>query len=546
MARVNLQKTTIGSSQEAQHEKMLIDQEDVRREIRQKIIGGKRQEDLAAPASSLYNMHTTRKHLFNEIHSSFENYKVIMEAFFSGRAFDLSDVPRVRNEPIIIIGSGPSLDDAWPELKRWKGDIITSTSQYSTFIYHGIEPKYILALDPDCNMEELAADTWEGRKTILITHPGVNSDMLNEHTFKSINEKFARRENSDYWKGRLALFRKLEPQTPFYGNTQKFGYSRYDHRLANPGKKAEGACLNITPLIKTEIPMMGCAINCQVMAAGILGYNPIYLVGCDFGYTNDQHRYNDWNYVKEREEGTGKIIKEGWVKTDFKAIPKWTDKFSKLQMSDSGIQSSEMMFFYKRNFMNTWRLEQTQIIRTTPGILIELPFCPLKTVVDQDGVLGGDLKGITKNDMINRAEEYLSRQNTYLIHFAGLGVQFTEFTDGVTGVMQYLHEGIKRGINNLDFNKTISEIQRLADYSHYMTAEDKKIVKSWQPISPEEAKQIRESAMAPPIGLLEKAIEKKVEKEDIETIEKKVKKAKLPHERREKAVLEPKEKRNAD
>ena len=544
MRGIKLQKTTIGDPEDVNREQELMRQEDVRREKRKKYLKGKRQEDMAAPASSLYNLHTTRKHLFNEIHSSFENYSVMMNGFFSGRMFDLGDIPKVKNEPIILIGSGASLDDAWPDLKRWKGDIMVSTSQATTCLYHGIEPKYIMALDPDSNMEELAADTWEGRKTILIAHPGVNSDMFNQYTFKSVNDKFARRENGEFWKGRIALFRKLEPQTPFYANTQKVAFSRFETKGT---WEAGGRVLNISALIKTEIPMMGCVLNCQLMAAGLLGYNPIYLVGADFGFYQDRERFKAWHYKREVDQQTQQVKKEGWVADEVRSIAGMGErpKFAEFMKTDSGITSAEIMMFYKRNFMNTVRLELLQVIVTTPSTLIEFPFCPIKIVVDQDGVMGGELKGISKGDIINVTEEYLARQITYLIHFKGAGVQFTEFTEGTGGIMTYLREGIERGVGNLDYNRTIREIQRLARYSKYMSEKDKKLILSWKEITPEEAKSLRENYMKANTGLPPAKL-KIVEPEDVPSVGAMVADAKTPADKREMAVLKPKEKRKKE
>jgi hypothetical protein len=73
-------------------------------------------------------------------------------------------------KPALIIGSGPSLDTALPLLKDWKGATFCSTSHASSLIYYGHEPSHMIAYDINTRpFEQEWVDTWEGRKTVMVT-----------------------------------------------------------------------------------------------------------------------------------------------------------------------------------------------------------------------------------------------------------------------------------------------------------------------------------------------------------------------------------------
>ncbi len=94
--------------------------------------------------SNDYNAATAVTMGYQEIRNSAENWQNIMHLFRTGRAKDLNEEVKQRGTPVILTGSGPSLDDTIEKLKNWKGGIICHYSQALTLMYHGIVPDYIV------------------------------------------------------------------------------------------------------------------------------------------------------------------------------------------------------------------------------------------------------------------------------------------------------------------------------------------------------------------------------------------------------------------
>jgi hypothetical protein len=65
-----------------------------------------------------------------------------VERRFVSKDCDMRNLPRLNGDPVLVLGSGPSLDDMLPYLKDWKGKIACSTSHLSLLEYMEIEPDY--------------------------------------------------------------------------------------------------------------------------------------------------------------------------------------------------------------------------------------------------------------------------------------------------------------------------------------------------------------------------------------------------------------------
>ena len=124
--------------------------------------------------SNMYNEATNKSQLKHEIISSAYNHKYIISAVHEGRAYDISEEPKVDKVPAIIFGSGASLDKALPYLKDWKGGTFCTTSHAESLIRFGVEPTYIIDLDPMCPWSDISDIDWSKTKTKLIMHPGVS------------------------------------------------------------------------------------------------------------------------------------------------------------------------------------------------------------------------------------------------------------------------------------------------------------------------------------------------------------------------------------
>ena len=358
-----------------------------------------RTDEVVRAQSAKFNEKTDERHYINEVHFSFHNHREIMDALETGRAVDLADMPKHIRTSVLIIGSGHSLDDALPLVKDWKGHIICSTSHASTLIAWGREPEHIVALDPDSNPGELAADTWEGRKSTLHMHPGVTPDLVK------------------WWKGPIALFRKLQPQQSFYAGEQAMGYSVLGP-LRNGRYIGNEAPLSIT----AQVPMLACAVPAQICIAKHLGYAQQVLVGCDFSWRDDANRFTS----KTWENGQ-------WV--EHPPGPSVSTEDPEIETEFDGLKSTPMQVFYAHQTVIAWRLVERNIINSsTDGLLRMFPHTPIEEVIRR-GNKG--VKGFTFPQIRKASEEHLARQNIYFF-YVGTGIMPHEFKDPLHDVPKML------------------------------------------------------------------------------------------------------------
>lgn len=350
-------------------------------------------DEIVRSISDAYNQQTGKRHFDNEVRFSFYNHPVLVEAFESGRAVDLTALPKQKRKNVLIIGSGPTLHAALPLLKDWPGEIICSTSQATTLIAWGREPEHIVALDPDSGPEELAADTWEGRKSILHLHPGVSPDLVR------------------WWKGPMALFRKLQPQTGFYANEQRVGYGTLGPKREGRYWGEEG-----TDYIKGQVPMLANVVAAQISIAKHLGYAQQALVGCDFSFPEDVPRFTSrtWDGAQWVDHPPGPL--QDYTSSRDPAVETEMD----------GLKSTPMQIFYAHQTVIAWRLTECNIVNTShAGLLRMFPLVPIQTVIAR-GNKG--VKGYTLQQIRAVTEEHLARQNIYFI-YVGTGIMPHEFKD---------------------------------------------------------------------------------------------------------------------
>jgi len=353
-----------------------------------------RTNEIVRNISSQFNDKTTDRHYTNEVQFSFHNHREILAAFESGQAVDLGDLPKRPGISALLVGSGPTLDGALPTIKDWPGDIVCSTSQASTLIGWGREPEHIVALDPDCNPAEFDADTWEGRKSILHLHPGVMPDLVR------------------WWKGPMAFFRKLQPQNGFYGNEQCMGYSPL-----GPLENGRYQGNKTTPLIRSQVPMLACALAAQICIAKHLGYRQLVLVGGDFSYPGDQERFTrrSWN-GSEWVDIPPAPLESCYGREDDPIVETEID----------GLKSSGVQIFYAHQSVVAWRLTETDIVNAFPaGLMRMMPTRPWEEILRRGnkGVKGFNLKQI-----IEASEEHLAKQNIFILYVGG-GIMPHEFQD---------------------------------------------------------------------------------------------------------------------
>jgi len=394
-----------------------------------------RTDEIVRAQAGQFNSKTGERHYRNEVEFSFYNHREIMDALESGRAVDLAQVPKQKDKNALILGSGPTLDAALPLMKDWEGDIICSTSHASTLLAHGRVPEHIIALDPDCHINELKADTWEGRNSILHLHPGVTPDLVRG------------------WKGRMAVFRKLQPQIGFYGHEQAMGYSPL-------GEFRDGRYhCNEAPLgVTAQIPMLACALAAQISLAKILGYRQLALVGADFSFPGEKHRFSSQRWEDGQWVTHHPVSVANLVETQ---EPGCVDPVVETEFD--GLLSTPMQIFYMHQAVIAWRITEKDIVNTSDkGLLRMLPYVPLEDVIRR-GNKG--VKGFNYKQICRVSEEHLAKQNIYFL-YVGAGVMPQEFKDPLHEIPNALKQ-IKATLtaqgkgDDLDLEANMKRINRL-------------------------------------------------------------------------------------
>src|SRR5208283_1233044 len=139
--------------------------------------------------------------------------------------------------PALILGSGPSLDDALPFIKDFQGVIFASPSQLDILEYWEIIPKYVVAVDTsDSVADEQIRTDHDFFGMTLLAHP-----YLCPRVF-------------DLWTGNR----------------------RYYHLSTNNDQQT---FRDIYPWITLDFGVAGSTPNIAVMMANYFGCNPIILAG---------------------------------------------------------------------------------------------------------------------------------------------------------------------------------------------------------------------------------------------------------------------------
>lgn len=265
------------------------------------------------------------------------SYHAVEQVFKRQTNADLGQAPK-GSGPAIVVGSGPSLDDAFPELQNWKGAIFCSTSQLNILARWDIVPDYCVLIDCDPHMFELIEHHDE--RTALITHPQIPREYL------------------ERWRGKVYFFRLYDPGDQF---STKYLPMIYAGLHDEPGKdRGIGAyVMNAGNVVNTCLPI-----------AVELGYRPLFLMGYDLGYPDNQYRFTNW-----QKNGTG------WEKLPDPGIPEGRPTMA----GNNGVTTDELGCFYKQSFMIYYGATGSPVISCSRGILSEVPYQPAKEVIARQG-----------------------------------------------------------------------------------------------------------------------------------------------------------------
>ena len=160
----------------------------------------------------------------------------------------LSSLPPLEGMPVLVTGSGPSLDDAMPYLKDFPGPIFSSLSQVNIMEKWGIKPMFYVAYDSADDAADVLSEGQDLSSSILLTFTGISPKVL------------AR------WPSRVRYFLN--------------DCDRYDPQRF--------------PWINISFPLLGCVSNLMVKIAHYFRASMILLAGVDYCYPDGRKRAQDY------------------------------------------------------------------------------------------------------------------------------------------------------------------------------------------------------------------------------------------------------------
>lgn len=261
---------------------------------------------------------------FGGIHVDFESHNSCLTAH-----------PDKSKTPVIIIGSGPSLDKYAPLLKDWRGLVMCAPSNAKIPARWGRRPDYMCAYDskPDVVYNQMKGCNWSG--TALITHPCVDPQILR------------------FWKWQKYYYLMRSPGIDFL-----------EYVLPTQG---------IYDMIKVRLLNAGCTTNNAIEICDFLQLGPIFLLGCDMGYPGDVGRCTNWE------------IKDGsWKEIPPHGLP----PLNILQKASNGVWTTEEFIDYKLGLFSVIYMDVPQVYDCSEGIVTELPKADFKDVVKWQGRIG--------------------------------------------------------------------------------------------------------------------------------------------------------------
>ena len=240
-----------------------------------------------------------------------------------------------KNKPAIIIGSGPSLDKALPLLKNWKGAIFAATSNALSLVKHEREPDYINAFDSHWGLFS-HVEGYEWKNTILLTHP------------------------------------YAEPKTIKWWKWKKLYYRRYYVGL----EFSEVILPLLYPWIKIGIRVTGCVVNSNYSIASFMGFNPVFLVGVDFGWKDDD--YHHALYYR--------LVDKKWEEKPPKNISEWTEEERKKIIQYGDVKTKAVDIGFKNDLLRLWANNPANIIDCSDGIINEISKANIEEVIEKQGI----------------------------------------------------------------------------------------------------------------------------------------------------------------
>ena len=319
------------------------------------------------------------------------NFDTIRVEFETGnpRAKNLAESRGTKKGPAVIAMAGPSLTTYLPIMKDCKMPIFAAESMATPLAYHSRKPEYILMYDGGAAKMFMNNISWKG--STLVTHPAASALAIR------------------WWKWDKMYYLTMHiPQidTSVIKPTWQLN-DLIDHiGESNFGKEFFTVIQPLLyPYITARILNAGCVANNAIQIAHFMGYDPLFLVGCDFGYPKNTNRTIDyivpWRFPFEPE----KIWMSRWKE---RTHPTVEEIPRNVFTADNGILTTEEQVEYKIAMMSIYKIDRPQLIDCSAGIITELPKADFKEVVEKNGT---GYEGIYRTDkqIVKCANDYQNR-----------------------------------------------------------------------------------------------------------------------------------------
>jgi len=286
----------------------------------------------------------------------------------SGKVKAAHKLPKILEpRPAIITGSGSSLDE-FPFENLGKDceqfTIFCSVSNINSWLAHGIIPDYVVAVDSASallNFQYKPTDDY--KKITLLTTP-------------TINHKFLLK-----WPGPIVIFR---PHQPGMDLVEQYLPKMYADEIETEDARNRF----FVPQFPIGFINAGCTVNSMIENACYLGYEPLFLVGVDFGYSNGKPGSLRYAYDKKQKK---------WIGHEHKGL----FTMEQLRLSKNGIRTTSELLHYKLQFYIVWSMTRARIYNcSTKSILGNT--VPVVSPID----LALRWRGLYENYPINESRLY--------------------------------------------------------------------------------------------------------------------------------------------
>lgn len=286
----------------------------------------------------------------------FRNFPIVSKAF--GARF-LHDA--CHGMPCFVVGVGPSLDKSIEELKAVKGRgvIVATDAALRALLANGITPDLVVSYDCQENQKQL----WE---SVLAAPTCLFNSCTHPDSIAS-------------YPGPVLFFNQYHTQ--------------------------DELCKTILPGVLPEIgqiPSGGTVGTMACFVGGLMGCDPVCVVGMDFCYQESETpgawRYRAQDYRWEKNKGAG--VPDAWAKTEIKELYDNDERIGRsfmVKRDDGEYRSDPELAFYLESFIDLMPQFKIPVVNCTPAGMIP----KLKTDL-QGATLPGGFASMTLSEAVGK------------------------------------------------------------------------------------------------------------------------------------------------